>query len=137
MNFNINNVFRSTINSFSLAIITCCLITSNVSLVVNHDYTNGALVVLSIAGIVLLGLIIWFFWSYIKDRKVERMPGKPGKVFNVIDDILFVVWILTTVFTKICHPITVILSWCLLAFAIIYYVVYSYNHRADRSHNNV
>lgn len=133
MNFRINDVFRSTISTLSWAIITCCLITSNVSLVVNHDYTNVSLVVLSIAGIILLGLIIWFFWSYLKDKKVERMPGKPGKVFNGIDDILVVVWILTTVFTKICHPITVILSWGLLAFAIIYYVVYSYNHGADGS----
>ena len=132
MNFKIGDVFRSAISEFSCAIIECCLVTSNIELAANHAYTNVFFASLSIAGIVLLGLIIWFFKNYIGDIKVKTMPRKPYIVVSIISFIIFVIWALTTD-NKICHSITVIISWCLLAIAIIYYVVYSYGHKSESS----
>lgn len=125
MDFRIDDVSGSKVSRFSFAMMACCIISYNISLFVHNGHeTTGGYVLVSMAGIVLLAWIIWFFYMYLSGRKVQPMPRKPGLVTEVINWIIFIIWILSDFVSIVRHPLVGICAWCLFAVSVIYYVVF-------------
>lgn len=129
MDFKINEVSGSTVSRFSFGMMACCVISYDISLAV-HDgaATTGAYALMTMAGIVLLAWLIWFFNLYISGKKVIAMPRKPGVVTEAINWMILVLWILSDFVSIARHPLVGILAWCLFAVSVIYYVVYGYRN---------
>lgn len=109
----------------AFGVMACCIITYQVSLATNDDeFTIGSYVMVAVAGLVLLGWMIWFIKKYISGRKVIVMPRKAGRVSEVVNWILFALWILTDNISKMCHTVWVVVAWCLLAVSLGYYFYY-------------
>ena len=129
MEFKIDEVSGSAVSKFSFGIMACSIVSYNISLAShNGATTTGAWVLMSVAGIVLLAWIIWFFYMYISGNKVIAMPRRTSIVSTVINSIIFILWILSDFVKAACHPIMGICVWCLLAVSVIYYVVYCLKH---------
>ena len=129
MDFKIDEVSGSAVSRFSFGMMACCVISYNISLAMHGgDTTTGAYVLMTMAGIVLLAWLIWFFNMYINGKKVMGMPRRPGVVTEAINWMIFILWILSDFVSIARHPLVGILAWCLFAVSVIYYVVYGYRN---------
>lgn len=127
MDFKIDDVSGSAVSKFAFGIMACCIISYNSSLQAhNGETTKGAYVLMSMAGIMLLAWLIWFFYMYLSGKKIVAMPRKPGVVTEAINWIIFILWILSDFVFISRHPLVGIFAWCLFAVEVIYYVVYCY-----------
>ena len=123
MDFRIQDVPKSSVSEFSFGAMACCITSYNISLAVHHGLlTKGAFVIISIAGIIFVGWLIWFFRMYLGDRTVIAMPRSSGRVVEIVNWILFAIWVLTTWVTGACSPICGIASWCLWCASFLYYI---------------
>lgn len=130
MDFKIDEVAGSAVSRFSFGMMVCCVISYDISLAVhNGDTMPGAYALMTMAGIVLLAWIIWFFNMYIGGKKVIVMPRKPGIVSDAVNWILSIIWILSDFVSITRHPLIGIFAWSLLAVSLGYYIVYCYRNR--------
>ncbi len=129
MGLNISNIVGSAVSQFTFGIICCLICSYNVS-VATHDG------VIPIGGFVLTGLavvaiLVWLIWFCIKQKKGEMItPMLPsaGKVVQLINAVLFVIWLLSDNFFTT-SPVWVITSWILFSVEAVYYLVYSHSHK--------
>lgn len=129
MNFKIDDVSGSPVSRFSFGMMACSVISYDISVAVhNGATTKGAYALMTMAGIVLLAWLIWFFNMYVSGKKIIAMPRKPGVVSEAINLIIFILWILSDFVSIARHPLVGILAWCLFAVSVIYYVVYCYRN---------
>lgn len=129
MDFKIDEVSGSPVSKFAFGMMACCIISYNISLQAHSgETTTGAYVLMSMAGVMLLAWLIWFFYMYFSGKKVLSMPRAPGVVTEAIDWIIFILWILSDFVSKACHPLVGISAWCLFAVSVIYYVAYCYKN---------
>lgn len=129
MDFKIDEVSGSAVSRFSFGLMACSIVSYNISLAAhNGKTTTGAWVLMTIAGIVLLAWLIWFFYMYLSGNKVIAMPRTPSIFSTVINWIILILWTLSDFVSIACHPILGICSWCLFAASVIYYVVYCLKH---------
>ncbi|MDE6554219.1 MAG: hypothetical protein K2K98_14860 [Muribaculaceae bacterium] len=125
MKFKISDVSGSAVSRFSFGIMACCITSLNIVLHSHNGYyTTWAYVWQTIAGIVLLAWIIWFFYMYISGKKIPIIPGKAGTLAEAVNWLIFVIWILSDFVSAVRHPLLGIIAWCLLAASVIYYFVY-------------
>ncbi len=130
MNFNINDVSRGTVSKFAIGLLSCLLTSYNVSLAVHGDTTTGGLIIISLAGIIIVGCLIWFFKLYLSGKRIPTIPHKPGVVSEIINWILFSIWVLSEYFFKT-SPLWVIGAWCLYAVSSVYCLVYIYKNGSE------
>lgn len=132
MDFKIGDVSGSTVSKFAFGIMQCCIISYNISLCVhNGDVTSGAYVLMTMAAIVLISWLIWFFYVYIKGKKVRKMPPRPGAVAEGCNWVIFILWILSDFVSIARHPIVGICAWFLFGASVVYYVVYCHRHECS------
>lgn len=124
MNFNISDVSSSVVSKFTFNLLACLMTSYDVSMAAhNGDWTNGSFALISIAGIILLAWLIWFFYMYLGGRKVVRIQSRPGVVVEIINWILFAIWIASDCIWE-SNPLWVVAAWCLFAFSAVYYAIY-------------
>lgn len=122
MNFNIQDISKSVVSAFCFELMACCMISYDISLKTNPESSVGSYVLVSIAGIVFLGWLIWFFRMYLGDRQVAKLSGKTGRVVEVINWIIFALWITVSFVDALCHPVVLIVAWILFFASLTYYV---------------
>lgn len=94
MDFNINDVSGGVVGKFTFGMLTCLLTSYSVSMAVhNQEWTFGSIFIISAVGLLLLAWLIWFFYMYLGGRKVVPVHRKPGAVVEVINGILFAIWV--------------------------------------------
>lgn len=126
MSFKIDDVFRSPFSQLIFSAICCCVISYDVSLVVHHGTLHkGAFVVVCIGAVLLVAWLIWFFRMYLGGYTITIMPKTSLRICEWIDLILSAIWIMITIWTKVAHPVWVIVSWCLFIISLIYYFISS------------
>ncbi len=131
MNFNINDVAGGVVSKFSFGMLACLITTYGVSNAFHHgERTIGSWVILSVMGIILLGWLIWFFYMYLSDKRVVPVHRKSGQVVEVVNFILFAIWIFSEYFWR-ANLLWVIVAWSLYAFSVIYYSVYCHKNAND------
>lgn len=131
MDFKIDEVSGSAVSRFSFGMMACCVISYDISLAVHGVTTTGAYALMTMAGIVLLAWLIWFFNMYISGKKVVAMPRKPGVLSEAVNCVIFILWILSDFVSIARHPLVGILAWCLFAGSMIYYVIYCYRNQSS------
>ncbi len=128
MGFNINDVAGGVISKFTFGMLACLITSYGVSKAAHGgEFTTGSWVILSAVGILLLAWLIWFFFMYLNGKQVVPVHRKPGAVVEVINFILFAIWIASEYVWK-ANPLWVIVAWCLYAFSAIYYAAYCHKH---------
>lgn len=121
--FRFQDLPKSFVSEFSFGAMACCITTYNVSLYLHHGITTkGAMGVITAAGIIFLGWIIWVFTMYLGGRLIIPMPVKAGRISEIINWLLCAIWILISLVPKVCHPGWAIASWCLWAVSVGYYI---------------
>ncbi len=128
MDFNINDVSGGVVSKFAFGMLTCLLTSYSVSMAV-HDqaWTTGSFVIISAVGILVIAWLIWFFYMYLGGRRVVPVHRKPGAVVEVINLVLFAIWVVSEYLWK-ANPIWVILAWGLYAFSALYYAMYCHKY---------
>ncbi len=128
MNFNINDVSGGVVSKFTFSLLACLITSYGVSVAAhNGDMTTGTFVIISIAGIVLLAWLIWFFYMYLNGKRVVSVHRKAGAIVEGINWILFAIWVASEYVWK-ANPLWVIVAWALFAFSAIYYAAYCHKH---------
>ena len=128
MDFNINDVSGGVVSKFAFGMLDCLLTSYSVSMAAhNQEWTSGSIVIICAVGILVLAWLIWFFYMYLGGRKVIPVHRKPGAVVEVINWILFAIWVASEYLWK-ANPLWVIVSWCLFAFSVVYYAVYCHKY---------
>ena len=128
MDFNINDVSGGVVSKFAFGMLSCLITSYHVSMAVhNREWTTGSIVILSAVGILFVAWLVWFFYMYLNGKKIVPIHRKPGAVVEVINWILFAIWVASEYLWQ-SNPLWVIVAWCLFAFSAIYYAVYSHIH---------
>lgn len=128
MDFNINDVSGGVVSKFTFGLLACLLTSYSVSVAVhNRESTTGTWVIMGLSILILIAWLIWFFYMYLGGKKVIPIHRKPGAMVEVINWILFAIWVLSEYLWKT-NPLWVIVAWCLFAFSVIYYAVYCHKH---------